>query len=118
MLRAIKSFKAKRKAREAVRLANAGHHAEARAELEKAAADLQGEWRTGCLNKIGMLSYDLGEFDAACRAYERALEAQPDDATVLMNLGNARDRMHDEAGARAAYEKALQAEPSRADILF
>jgi tetratricopeptide (TPR) repeat protein len=118
MIRAIKSFLAKRKVGRAYRLEEAGRRAEARAVLESAADDLRGEWRTGCLNKIGMLSYDLGDFKVACQAYERALESAPNDATLLMNLGNARDQMKDGPGARSAYERALQAEPKRPEILF
>src|SRR5262245_48483706 len=116
--RAIKRFLAKRRVRQAIRMAEAGRTARARAQLETVVKDLSGEWRTACLNQIGMLSYDLGEFPAACAAYQRALESMPDDATILMNLGNALDQMNDAAGAGRAYERALQAQPGHPDVLL
>lgn len=55
-----------------------------------------------------------GRFAEAIAELEAAVLAQPDHAKAWQNLGAARGRLGDVAGARAAYERAIELDPSAA----
>ncbi|MEW6072781.1 MAG: tetratricopeptide repeat protein [Planctomycetota bacterium] len=58
--------------------------------------------------------FALGRPSEAILHYELALAAAPDDAATLENLGHARRRAGDEAGAREAWHRVLELAPDGA----
>lgn len=60
---------------------------------------------------------DDGDFPAALRNAQVAVEALPDYIPALLNLGHARSFLGDQAGAEAAYRRILNIEPEHADAL-
>ena len=60
----------------------------------------------------GYLHQEAGRIDAAANAYERALEADPDDLSSWNNLGNVRARSGDVDGAIVAFERAITIAPA------
>ncbi|MGH2571177.1 MAG: tetratricopeptide repeat protein, partial [bacterium] len=54
----------------------------------------------------------LGKSSQAAEHLERVLETDPDDASAWYNLGVARDRGGDPAGAEAAWRRSLELDPS------
>lgn len=60
----------------------------------------------------GYLHQEAGRLDEAARAYERALQADPDDLSSWNNLGNVRARMGDVDAAIAAFERAITIAPA------
>ena len=55
---------------------------------------------------------DSGRLEAACDAYERALEGSTNRAEIAFNLGNARYLLGDLADAAGAFLRALEADPN------
>lgn len=58
-------------------------------------------------NNEGNLRLIQGSYDQAIASYQEALIADPDNATIYFNLGNAYLRMADLASAEAAYLQAV-----------
>jgi tetratricopeptide (TPR) repeat protein len=93
------------RARMAFMLADNGHEPRAITELEKLAARDSKDpavWAT-----LGRLSYEIGDWPAAERAYARSV-ALKDDGRNWFNLGVIRVRLKDLPGAQAAFERAAQ----------
>ncbi|WP_428267132.1 hypothetical protein [Haliangium sp.] len=72
---------------------------------------------------LNHLLADLGRWDELAVAYERELDALPDDdyetrTDLLMRLGQVlRDRLERHGDAISAYEEALELDPSNLDVL-
>ena len=62
---------------------------------------------TRALNELGNLALRNGYRSAACTAYRHAIEIDPSDPAVHVNLGNALLQGADLDAARASYEAAL-----------
>jgi superkiller protein 3 len=56
---------------------------------------------------IGLLEYRAGRYDAAARAYARAVQDDPNDPLMWRNMGDAYARLRRDADARAAYVRGL-----------
>jgi serine/threonine-protein kinase len=79
---------------------------------ERAAlADFRQAVRLGgsspAFGNIGLLEYRAGRYDAAARAYERAVQDGPNDPLMWRNMGDAYARLRRDAEARAAYAHGL-----------
>jgi tetratricopeptide (TPR) repeat protein len=89
----------------ALMLADNGEEPRAMAELSKLTArdsKVPAVWST-----LGRLSYETGEWNAAEKAYARAV-ALKDDGRNWFNLGVVRVRLKDLPGALKAFERAAQ----------
>lgn len=62
--------------------------------------------------------YEQGRLDLARRDYEALRNKVPDNALVLLQLGNIDYRVGNMDGAREMYEKSLQAEPKQPEVQF
>jgi tetratricopeptide (TPR) repeat protein len=74
-----------------------------------------GAWASFC---EGVRREAADELDAARRAYERALAADPQLAAAHTNLGNLCHRRGDAAGARRHYEAALALDPEQPEARY
>lgn len=86
-------------------------HEDARRELELAVArnPESGE----ALLLLGLTELERGRTDAAAGHFERVVEVDPELAQLaLYNLGAARSRQGDAAGARAALRRAVDVDPT------
>lgn len=63
---------------------------------------------------VGSAYYDIGKYDEAEAAYLKALEHNPDNATVLSNVGLLQTRRREFAKAQASYERAIALNPTHA----
>jgi tetratricopeptide (TPR) repeat protein len=74
------------------------------------------ELRSGAQSDLnaGNAAFEGGDFSAAAAAFQRAAEAQPDNANAWVNLGSARFRAGDTKGAMTAYRRALKLKPNDA----
>jgi tetratricopeptide (TPR) repeat protein len=61
--------------------------------------------------KIGQFYFKKGSFKAAARRFEEAARWDPTSAEAFLRLGEALDRLKDEAGAKQAYSKYLELAP-------
>ncbi|MEO3429571.1 tetratricopeptide repeat protein [Pelagibius sp. CAU 1746] len=77
--------------------------------LEQAVAQDPSLWRAW--NAIGTLQDRDGHWEAAGRAYDRALELRPDSAMLYNNRGFSHLLRRDHAAAIADFDAALQLEP-------
>jgi tetratricopeptide (TPR) repeat protein len=66
----------------------------------------------------GFIAQELQEFAAAAGAYERVVEAEPNDPEAWNNLGNSRSSAGDTDGAVAALRRAMELDPGAAPIRF
>jgi len=94
-----------------------GDHAQAYEIYREIVDNLGGSTRVGVLNRLGMLSFALGDKQTAKGWYEQAIAFEPDEPRLYMNLANALDDLGDGPAARAAYERAL-ARSRRPDLLY
>jgi Flp pilus assembly protein TadD len=81
------------------------------------ASNFDGSTRVMILNRLGMLSYALGNKQTAKGWYEQAIAVEPDEPGLYMNLANALDDLGEGPAARAAYEQALS-RSRRPDLLY
>jgi Flp pilus assembly protein TadD len=65
---------------------------------------------------FGLKVAQKGLWQEARFRFERAVQAEPQNASALNNLAVALEQMGDFAGARKAYEKALELKPEDAYI--
>ncbi len=72
---------------------------------------------TDSLDLLGVALAESGQLEEARAAFEKALAARPESATILVHLGSLALRRKDPAGARDWFEKALRAEPDAAGTL-
>jgi choline-sulfatase len=66
-------------------------------------------------NGLGLLAVDEGRTQEAAAEFERASAMDPNNASYLANLGNARRALGDRAAAEQAYRLALNVSPQTAD---
>jgi choline-sulfatase len=66
-------------------------------------------------NGLGLLAVDEGRTQEAAAEFERASAMDPNNASYLANLGNARRALGDRAAAEHAYRQALNVSPQTAD---
>jgi len=66
-------------------------------------------------NGLGLLAIDAGRIEDAAAEFERAAASDPNNASYLANLGNARRALGDRAAAEKAYRQALDISPQTAD---
>jgi TonB family protein len=62
-------------------------------------------------NHYGYIAQQQQEYDAARQLFQRAIQAQPDDASAWNNLGRALAALGDLDGAQKAYEKQISINP-------
>jgi tetratricopeptide (TPR) repeat protein len=88
--------------------------AEARAALEKAVV-LRGDRASGSLINLGVAHYDLGDFDASVKSYDRALKQKPEGVlrvNAWTNRGNSLTKLKKYDLADESYDNALKADPT------
>ena len=66
-------------------------------------------------NGLGLIAIDEGRPQDATAEFERAAALDPNNASYVANLGNARRAAGDRAGAEQAYRRALEIDPRTAD---
>ncbi|PYQ95657.1 MAG: hypothetical protein DMF97_16665, partial [Acidobacteria bacterium] len=66
-------------------------------------------------NGLGLLAVDEGRTQEGAAEFERASAMDPNNASYLANLGNARRALGDRAAAERAYRLALNVSPQTAD---
>jgi choline-sulfatase len=66
-------------------------------------------------NGLGLLAVDEGRTQEGAAEFERASARDPNNASYLANLGNARRALGDRAAAEQAYRLALNVSPQTAD---
>jgi tetratricopeptide (TPR) repeat protein len=66
-------------------------------------------------NGLGLLAVDEGQAQAAAAEFDRAAALDPNNASFLANLGNARRALGDRAGAEHAYRQAMTVSDRSAD---
>jgi choline-sulfatase len=66
-------------------------------------------------NGLGLLAVDEGRTQEGAAEFERASAMDPNNASYLANLGNARRALGDRAAAEQAYRRALNVSPQTAD---
>ncbi len=67
---------------------------------------------------IGLVSYDLRDFDQAVQAFTRALAYSPGDTDTLFNLALSQKQTGDCQAALATYLQVLEASPDHADCWY
>jgi predicted TPR repeat methyltransferase len=67
---------------------------------------------------LGLVLYDLGDFDQALRTFTLAAHHTPEDRDTLFNLALCRKKTGDLSGAVAAYQHILAATPEHLDSLY
>ena len=65
----------------------------------------------GAYKKWGVTALQRRKFREAIRAFEHALQLQPEDARMHYNLGLCYGRLHESAAAQAAFEHAIEIDP-------
>jgi tetratricopeptide (TPR) repeat protein len=97
------------------------HYADARAALLKyealAAPDGDPARRATRAARIGDLSMQLNEPEAAAAAFQRAADAAPPDARLLQRLADAHWRAGNLEAARAAVARGLELQPRHTGLL-
>lgn len=61
--------------------------------------------------KIGLFYWKKGSFKAAANRFQEATRWDPTNAEAFLKLGEAREKLKDEAAAKEAYEKFLELAP-------
>jgi Flp pilus assembly protein TadD len=64
---------------------------------------------------LGVLAYQTGRFDLACRSIQNAIALNPSAGAYHSNLGLAQEALGDISAAIAAYKHALQIQPNHAE---
>jgi tetratricopeptide (TPR) repeat protein len=67
------------------------------------------------LQRLGLASYQIGEFDRAVELLQKAIAINDKSAFVHKNLGNALNRLDRLDSAIASYDRAILLEPAYAD---
>lgn len=66
----------------------------------------------------GVAAFERGDVRAAARAFARAVEALPEDASARINLGSALMKLGDPKGALEQYRVAVELDPDDAQARF
>ncbi|HEU5075203.1 MAG TPA: tetratricopeptide repeat protein, partial [Polyangiaceae bacterium] len=67
---------------------------------------------------VGLLEYRDKDFDEAEKAFEKALEVDPNSAEALFNLAVLNQRRNDYHKTREGYLRTLRVDPTHADALY
>jgi Flp pilus assembly protein TadD len=65
-------------------------------------------------NEVGVTLFRQGNYAAAADSFQAALTLQPEDAALMYDVGQCRDRQGDAAGAEQFYNKCLQRDAGHA----
>jgi len=101
---------------EAVRLHQAGRHAEAEARYRAILA--REPANADALHYLGLLVYGAGRYDVAVDLLQQSVRANGRNAAAWSNLGNALTMQQRLPDAEAAFRSALRADPEFADAAF
>jgi predicted O-linked N-acetylglucosamine transferase (SPINDLY family) len=101
---------------EAVRLHQAGRHAEA--ETRYRAILAREPANADALHYLGLLAYGAGEYDRAADLLQQSVRANDGNAVAWSNLGNALAMLARLPDAEAAFRRALRVDPGLADAAF
>ncbi len=101
---------------EAVRLHQAGRHAEAEARYRSILA--REPANADALHYLGLLVYGAGRYDLAADLLQQSVRANGRNAAAWSNLGNALTMLQRLPEAEAAFRSALRADPAFADAAF
>lgn len=94
-----------------------GDYAGAKADLEAVLAE--DEANAEAHFKLGLTSFNLGEYEAAREHFNRSLELEPDRAAAVRhNLGVLAYQLGDMDTALAEFQAALEADPDDADTHY
>ena len=72
----------------------------------------------GIYNNLGILYYQLGEFQKAIKCFKKAIKIQPNDSAAHNNLGHVFTRLEKNQKAISCFEKAIQIKPNYADAYY
>ena len=101
---------------DAVRLHQAGRHAEAEARYRAILA--REPANADALHYLGLLAYGAGRYDMAVDLLGQSVRANGRNAAAWSNLGNALTMQQRLPDAEAAFRSALRADPGFADAAF
>ena len=101
---------------EAVRLHQAGRHAEA--ETRYRAILAREPANADALHYLGLIQYDAGQWESAAELLQRSVRANDRNAVAWSNLGNALTMVSRLPDAEAAFRSALRIDPGFADASF
>jgi Tfp pilus assembly protein PilF len=71
--------------------------------------------RVRAYSEDGLYLFQRGDYPAARESFQAALALQPDDVTLLYNIGECYDRANDAAKAERYYNECLLRAPNQAD---
>jgi tetratricopeptide (TPR) repeat protein len=71
-----------------------------------------------CLNDLGVVYFQSGDFEIASKYFEKAVKYKPDSAVYLTNYGAALYNMGDYVHAREALDKALALDQNNRDAYW
>ena len=109
----VRDPKSRKKLLEAIRLFNENKHSKAIASFEKLKALRPSRRDLGVVCLFSALCYESwGLTDEAIREYDQALANDPQNTTVLSNLGILYTQKSDFVKAEDCYKKAIEANPN------
>ena len=101
---------------EAVRLHQAGRHAEAESRYRAILA--REPANADALHYLGLIQYGAGQWESAAELLQRSVRANDRNAAAWSNLGNALTMVSRLPDAEAAFRSALNIDPGFADASF
>jgi len=101
---------------EALRLHQAGRHADAEARYRAILA--REPANADALHYLGLLAYGAGQYPLAADLLQQSVGANDRDAVAWSNLGNALAMLSRLPDAEAAFRRALEVDPGFADAAF